>query len=155
MYREFVFDWLQDHSPPQPPPTSKLKERIHANREDSGNSGPAMKRKRTGAPCPVSPIVIGDDPSSRGSHGDYDLDLAQPKVEPAEDVDDAQDYTQEKDASESLATLLGGESSHGGIHAESIQGRTLASFPARQGDTITVGSLPSRVGDVFRRHLFV
>lgn len=84
-----------------------------------------FKRKRVSGPVSPATGNSGNDENmgTRG-HTDY-AELAHPKVEPRDiDGDEGTDgYNVDKDANDSLVTLLAGESSHGGIHAESMQGK--------------------------------
>lgn len=125
---------------PQALPAKQSKDRTHLSGkvvpasmvladESRGILTSQFKRKRVSGPGSVSPATansINEDNNSSRGHSEYP-ELAHPKVEPRDmDTDEGGDcYNAEKDANDSLVNLLSGESSHGGIHSESIQGKNL------------------------------
>lgn len=119
---------------PQALPPKQSKDRTHLSGKlvsasmvlsDDSRSSHASQFKRKRVSGPVSPATansVTEENSNTRGHSEYP-ELAHPKVEPRDmDTDEGVDsYNAEKDASDSLVTLLAGESSHGGIHSEGMQ----------------------------------
>ncbi|XP_026286103.1 protein tramtrack, beta isoform isoform X1 [Frankliniella occidentalis] len=94
---------------------------------------PQFKRKRVSGPVsPATANSVNEDNNIRG-HSEYP-ELTHPKLEPRDmDGDEGGDSYAEKDVNDSLATLLAGESSHSGIHAESMPGMDPTVFSSMSG----------------------
>ncbi|XP_034232160.1 longitudinals lacking protein, isoforms H/M/V-like isoform X6 [Thrips palmi] len=134
---------------PQALPSKPSKDRTHLSGKlvsasmvlsDDSRSIHSSQFKRKRVSGPVSPATansVNEENSNTRGHSEYP-ELAHPKVEPRDmDTDDGGDsYSAEKDASDSLVTLLAGESSHGGIHSEGMDPAVFSSMSAHgQGDS--------------------
>ncbi|KAJ1523573.1 hypothetical protein ONE63_001420 [Megalurothrips usitatus] len=108
-----------------------------------------FKRKRVAGPVsPATANSVNEENSTRG-HSDYS-ELAHPKVEPRDmDTDEGGDgYSAEKDANDSLVSLLSGEAGHGGIHSDCMDPAVFSSMSGH-GPGDSTGSQDASQGNHF------